>query len=679
MTQKTTPSPLGRCTFGESSENYILGTGQQQTITLEWKPKSGVDHYRYKLNDKPASWTQAHVIPCPYPCAGANQSHHTFTLTLNKGEENHYEVAGIKYINDLFSPDPYIDENVWSDVSTDASATSYTVEGLANEGNYSFRIRAANASGFSGSTYILAKPKAPPAAPAGSNRVRPKRRRRPILDRRDGRRRHRLRIPVQDDRRLGRHVDAHDRQRQQHNVPPSNRANQRRRATPSASAPVSQYGPTAPSNETTATPATAPAKPTILTATPMDGAVDLTWTDPSNNTITGWQYQYKTTGNYTAWQRHGLVPSLARNRQDFRSHRDESAYRPVAPARQRLRRSEVPAAQAAAGGAGMERVDRHPMRIPMLAGDAGLLHLHRAGVKTRSYTFQIRGVYSNPESLTAFSVRGLTNDAAHTFKIRAINPSGNGDPSNESTAATPKPAPSAPTLTTATPFDAEVALAWTYPSDGAPTDRMEYSGDNGATWTVAKTEVVNSKGQIGFDSNNWNVNQSFTAKLPAAPPSDVKITFSQPGATFTPSRLTFTTQNWNTPQTVNVKLLKEPQAEPCPICPPGWTPVLPIQYVLTINDRQIWDNATSDTATGLTNSTEYTFVVRGVNAYGNGPASNAIKATPIAKPAKPTGFDAAPKHQSAILSWTDPNNDTIAKWQYSQKTRQQRLRRLDGR
>ena len=87
-----------------------------------------------------------------------------------------------------------------------------------------------------------------------------------------------------------------------------------------------------------------------------------------------------------------------------------------------------------------------------------------------------------------------------------------------------------------------------------------------------------------------------------------------------------------------------------------------------INDRQIWNNATSATATGLTNSTEYTFVIRGVNAYGNGTASNAIKATPIAKPAKPKDFAAAPKHQSAILSWTDPNDDSISKWQYSQKT-----------
>ena len=45
-----------------------------------------------------------------------------------------------------------------------------------------------------------------------------------------------------------------------------------------------------------------PAKPAGFTATPGDRQVTLAWTDPGNDTITGWQYAQKTTGDYGAWK-----------------------------------------------------------------------------------------------------------------------------------------------------------------------------------------------------------------------------------------------------------------------------------------------------------------------------------------------------------------------------------------
>ena len=166
----------------------------------------------------------------------------------------------------------------------------------------------------------------------------------------------------------------------------------------------------------------------------------------------------------------------------------------------------------------------------------------------------------------------------------------------------------------------------------------------------------------------WSTNQSFTVKLPAAPSSDVKITFAQDEAVFTPSTLTFTTQNWNTAQTVNVRLAEEPPA--APPCPWPWCPPfnpLPVQVVLTINSEQIWVNATTVTVTGLTNNTSYTLQVRAVNVSGNG-ASSQVSATPVPPPAKPTGFTAAAKDASVDLAWTDPSNSTITRWEYQYKT-----------
>ncbi len=72
----------------------------------------------------------------------------------------------------------------------------------------------------------------------------------------------------------------------------------------------------------------------------------------------------------------------------------------------------------------------------------------------------------------------------------------------------------------------------------------------------------------------------------------------------------------------------------------------------------------SQTLTGLTNNIKHTFAVRAVNASGNGPASTA-SAMPAPVPDAPTGLSATPGDGQVALSWTDPDNDTIRKYQYS--------------
>ncbi len=86
------------------------------------------------------------------------------------------------------------------------------------------------------------------------------------------------------------------------------------------------------------------------------------------------------------------------------------------------------------------------------------------------------------------------------------------------------------------------------------------------------------------------------------------------------------------------------------------------------------------TVTGLTAGTSYTFQVARAEGTGlnfsvfasGGGFSNGATATPTAAatttvPAAPTGLAAAAGDGSATLSWTDPNNPTITKWQYRQK------------
>ena len=91
---------------------------------------------------------------------------------------------------------------------------------------------------------------------------------------------------------------------------------------------------------------------------------------------------------------------------------------------------------------------------------------------------------------------------------------------------------------------------------------------------------------------------------------------------------------------------------------PGWTDI-PDSAATT----------TSHIVTGLTNDEEHTFQVRGVNAAGEGLASARAVGTPtFAIPNRPTGFTADAGDAVVELSWDDPEDSTIDKYQLLQIT-----------
>ena len=68
--------------------------------------------------------------------------------------------------------------------------------------------------------------------------------------------------------------------------------------------------------------------------------------------------------------------------------------------------------------------------------------------------------------------------------------------------------------------------------------------------------------------------------------------------------------------------------------------------------------------TGLTNDITYMFAVRAVNPSGDGPASTA-PGVPMPAPAAPVILSATPGDGQVALTWDDPEDDTITKYQYS--------------
>ena len=69
--------------------------------------------------------------------------------------------------------------------------------------------------------------------------------------------------------------------------------------------------------------------------------------------------------------------------------------------------------------------------------------------------------------------------------------------------------------------------------------------------------------------------------------------------------------------------------------------------------------------TRLTNGTIYHFQVRAVSRGVGGEASNSKTVTPAAVPHIPSNFSVQPGHLSAILTWDNPNDATITRYQYS--------------
>jgi hypothetical protein len=68
--------------------------------------------------------------------------------------------------------------------------------------------------------------------------------------------------------------------------------------------------------------------------------------------------------------------------------------------------------------------------------------------------------------------------------------------------------------------------------------------------------------------------------------------------------------------------------------------------------------ATSDTMTGLTNGTTYTFAVMAVNAEGDGPWSLGVAATPFGKPTAPAAPTATATAAGTVtVSWAPPQNN----------------------
>ena len=437
---------------------------------------------------------------------------------------------------------------------------------------------------------------------------------------------------------------------------------------------VNSVGPGGESDEETGEPyPAAPAEPTGFQAISGDKTAVLVWNDADDASIQGWEYRQKESGSaYGSWL---AMPGSSANTTTYTVTGLENgteyvfqiqAYNGAGTGYKSAEKSVTPT----------PTVPEKPTGFSVEAGNRkAVLTWDDPGNDTIAkwqYAYKTTGEYGAwtdmPGSGTATMrhvVFMLENDAAHTFKIRAVNDVGDGAESDEISATPIAAAPEKPTRFTALAGNAQVSLSWANPSDasiakwqytfrtsGDYGDWTDIPGSGATTTTYTVVELVNGttyvfKIRAVNDVGNGRESDEATATPLAAPaePSGFSVRAGD-------ARVVL---GWNNPLNSTIT---------------GW------QYSFrTSHDFGAWvDIAGSDANTtghivgGLTNGVEYTFRVRAVNGSGDGAESDGIAAIPRPVPAKPSGLRAEAGNTQIRLVWTDPGDSSISGWQYSFKT-----------
>ena len=349
-----------------------------------------------------------------------------------------------------------------------------------------------------------------------------------------------------------------------------------------------------------------PAAPTGLSATAGNGQVELTWTDPEDDSIT--KYQLRQKKGSTAW---GGWTGISGTDADTVSHTVTGLDNDVEYSfRIRARNSGGNGAQSAVVEATPAAAAAVPK--PVLSAEAGYARVTLSwsalsGVTVASWGYQYKsagGSWSSTTTVTGGSttsatVTGLTIGTEYRFRLSAAVSPGVQSVWSDEVKATPTNTVPKPVLT-AVGGDRSVTLSWSglsgipitswgyqYKSSGGWSTTMTLTGGSRTSATVtgltggteytfrlfaavspgvqsvwsdevtAKTVgVVVSKSALTVAEG---ASGSYTVKLSTAPSADVTVTVggASGDVTVNPPSLTFTTGNYSTVQSVAVSAAQD--------------------------------------------------------------------------------------------------------------------------
>ena len=240
---------------------------------------------------------------------------------------------------------------------------------------------------------------------------------------------------------------------------------------------------------------------------------------------------------------------------------------------------------------------------------------------------------------------------SYTVTVVATNASGDGTPSDASSAVSPGMAPDAPTAVVAQPGDSQAAVSWTAPGNAAASgvtgyvvaadDGISVCAADGTQTSCTVTGLTNGTGYT-FTVTAHNAYGSGPASGPSASTTPATVPGAPTGVSSTSGDGTATV-SWGAPaddggsQITGYVAMASDGVRTCST-PDGST--------------------TSCQITGLTDGTAYTFSVVATNAQGSGAAgTDWVGTTPAAAPGAPTAVTGTPEDGQALVAWAAPTSD----------------------
>ena len=400
-------------------------------------------------------------------------------------------------------------------------------------------------------------------------------------------------------------------------------------------------------------------------ATPAGGQVTLTWDDPGNAAITGYDVSSDGGINYT---------SVASGSTDLVDNSEDNTIEYTITGLTNWKEGGYTFTVRAVNASGAGAPSKAWAEPGVVPGDVGNLtatpkherveltwndpttHDRNDGYKFR-YKKTNDAVWGewkshhNPGGTkNELTIYELTNSESHDFQLLAFNYIGDG-PTSELT-TTPVPTlPLAPTNLVAARGDGEVTLTWTDTRDDEVITNYHISSDNGTNYTSFSTVVSYSDTTtVSYTVRSLTNGTKYTFKVKAqnsagiGPPPDSGVEetplFAAPkGLQASPGgrQVTLTWDN------------------------PGDSSITGYELSIDGGDFAAIDDsaaATSHTMTELDGSTEKTFAVRAV--YG---VAATVSATPLF--ASPADLTALVGDQQITLNWTNPGNTNINGYEVS--------------
>ena len=374
---------------------------------------------------------------------------------------------------------------------------------------------------------------------------------------------------------------------------------------------------------------TDPAAPVLTAATSTtNGQIDLTWTHAGgSNELSDaddyvkdaakfhwWRAQTRLKGE-TAWTDRSLNQASARQNPGSRSNRLLLNYPDGASVEVRVRATGYRMAGVAGGTGNLQGPWSNIRTVTFKDDTTAALTLTGTPVtvapgSTATYTVALTKAYAGTLRVTSDATAAArVSPASLTFTTANYN--------------------TARTVTVTGVANGTAVINHAFRLTGATADAIPDAGTVDVTVADTPGVTVSTAALTVAEGGS----RTYTMRLNTPPTSDVTITVggASGDVTVTGSPLTFTRTDWNMPQTV------------------------------TVNAGTDTDTAT-DPAVTLTHS-----------ASGGGYASVSIADVVVsvaekdAAPLKPAGLAGAAGNGSVTLSWTDPDNPTITKWQVRQK------------